>query len=263
MCLIGLKISDSSGVDLILANRDELYERPTLPAHYWEEAPHLLAGKDLRKGGTWLGVTLDGRFAALANLRIKGRRKLYPEELSRGEWVLRFLKKNSSTHQNREELLKAYIGEVENLKKNYPPFHMILGYLYGPIYYLSFLEPPKKIMPGIFVISNTPLKEPLPKMQILTEWLENHPHPSLEEGFQILGSPIPRPAHSSSISPVSIEELTLPIFVLSPSYGTRSSTVIQNQGKGEFCFQEKSFDSQGRISSFVSFKLILRKKDTH
>ena len=51
------------------ANRDEFFRRETEPLHEWADAPGLLAGRDLSGGGTWLGVTRDGRFAALTNYR--------------------------------------------------------------------------------------------------------------------------------------------------------------------------------------------------
>ena len=70
MCLILLSYKTHPHYPLIIAaNRDEFFDRPTAPAAFWEDAPTLLAGKDLRGGGTWLGVTRDGRIAALANFR--------------------------------------------------------------------------------------------------------------------------------------------------------------------------------------------------
>ena len=54
---------------IVAANRDEFYERPTAPAGFWSESPRILAGRDLKEGGTWLGVTRSGRFAAVTNYR--------------------------------------------------------------------------------------------------------------------------------------------------------------------------------------------------
>ena len=70
MCLILLAIKTHPSYKLILAaNRDEFYDRPTAPAAFWEKAPHLLAGKDLRADGTWLGITQQGRIGAITNYR--------------------------------------------------------------------------------------------------------------------------------------------------------------------------------------------------
>ncbi len=70
MCLLLLAIKAHPNYKLILAaNRDEYYDRPTAPAAFWEEAPCLMAGRDLRAGGTWLGITKNGRIGAITNYR--------------------------------------------------------------------------------------------------------------------------------------------------------------------------------------------------
>ena len=70
MCLILLSYLNHPSFRLILAaNRDEFYDRPTAPLGFWREAPHILAGKDLKNGGTWLGVTKTGRICAVTNFR--------------------------------------------------------------------------------------------------------------------------------------------------------------------------------------------------
>ncbi|MCB0764683.1 MAG: NRDE family protein, partial [Flavobacteriales bacterium] len=70
MCLVVLAYKVHPAFPLIvLANRDEFLDRPALPAHAWQDAPHIFAGRDVQAGGTWLGVTRSGRFAALTNYR--------------------------------------------------------------------------------------------------------------------------------------------------------------------------------------------------
>lgn len=70
MCLINFQWHTHPNYPLIVAaNRDELYERPTAPAHFWQDYPFILAGRDLQQHGTWLGITTSGRFAALTNYR--------------------------------------------------------------------------------------------------------------------------------------------------------------------------------------------------
>jgi uncharacterized protein with NRDE domain len=54
---------------ILLANRDEFYDRPTAGAGFWRDAPEIYAGRDLVHGGTWLGITESGRFAAVTNYR--------------------------------------------------------------------------------------------------------------------------------------------------------------------------------------------------
>ena len=76
MCLIAFAWRAHPRSRLIVAaNRDEYFGRPAAPAGFWDDHPNVLAGRDLEAGGTWLGVTLDGRFAALTNYRNPADRK--------------------------------------------------------------------------------------------------------------------------------------------------------------------------------------------
>lgn len=76
MCLIAFAWKAHPDFPLIVAaNRDEWRARPAAPAHWWEDQPNILAGRDLKAGGTWLGVTRSGRFAALTNFRDPADRK--------------------------------------------------------------------------------------------------------------------------------------------------------------------------------------------
>ena len=91
MCLIFLAWRRHPDYRLVVAaNRDEFYARPTAPAGYWPEAPDVLAGRDLEGGGTWLGVTRTGRFAALTNYR-RGDDGHIPDAPTRGRLVSDFL----------------------------------------------------------------------------------------------------------------------------------------------------------------------------
>ncbi len=91
MCLILFAWKMHQNFPLVLAaNRDEFYERPSAPAAFWEDAPDLLAGRDLRDGGTWLGITRGGRVAALTNYR--DPTSLKTEAPSRGMLVSDYLR---------------------------------------------------------------------------------------------------------------------------------------------------------------------------
>ena len=73
----------------LAANRDEFFRRTAEPMHWWSEAPGLLAGRDLVGGGTWLGMTRDGRFAALTNYRAP--HEMRPDAPTRGTLVSNWL----------------------------------------------------------------------------------------------------------------------------------------------------------------------------
>ena len=109
MCLILFAYKYHSNYPLILAsNRDEFYKRPTKKAHFWEDHPNVLAGRDLEQMGTWLGVTRTGRIAALTNYRDP---KLHnKEKRSRGELVQNFLTGYVTP--------KEYINIIKEKKRN-------------------------------------------------------------------------------------------------------------------------------------------------
>nr|MCU0405604.1 NRDE family protein [Ignavibacteriaceae bacterium] len=90
MCLIVFANNAHPKYKLVFAaNRDEFYNRPSEQADYWTEHPDLLAGKDLQAYGTWMGITRQGRFAAITNFRdLKNHRSDAP---SRGNLPLDFL----------------------------------------------------------------------------------------------------------------------------------------------------------------------------
>jgi uncharacterized protein with NRDE domain len=88
LCLIAFSWQPEQGRLHLLANRDEFYARPTAPAHWWPDHPDIWAGRDLQAGGTWLGMSRTGRFAALTNVREGGARS---GGRSRGELVADFL----------------------------------------------------------------------------------------------------------------------------------------------------------------------------
>ena len=70
MCLAVLALHALPGIPvLIAANRDEFHARPTHPAAQWADAPGLYAGRDGLAGGSWMGVTAQGRFALVTNFR--------------------------------------------------------------------------------------------------------------------------------------------------------------------------------------------------
>jgi uncharacterized protein with NRDE domain len=102
---------------IVAANRDEFYERPTAPVHFWEDHPHLLAGRDLKKMGTWMGVTKAGRFAALTNYR--SPKEESDGKRSRGELVGDFLK--SVVHP------EDYLQKVMENRRLYPGYKLLVG----------------------------------------------------------------------------------------------------------------------------------------
>lgn len=109
MCLVVIAYKVHPDYPLVIvSNRDEFFERPTEPIHTWDCQPTILAGKDLKAGGTWLGANSLGKVAFLTNVR-NFRKPPHPHPRSRGNLVLDFLKspKDFSARQYQEEVLKT------------------------------------------------------------------------------------------------------------------------------------------------------------
>ena len=140
---------------LVAANRDEFYLRPTAAAQLWAEHPGLLAGRDLVAGGTWLGITREGRFAAITNHRRAEAVAAGPH--SRGLLTLNFLRGEISAAE--------YLADLEGHGAGYAGFHLLLGEA-GEMYYYSNVEGPVQVLPpGVYGLSNAPLDSAWPKVK--------------------------------------------------------------------------------------------------
>ena len=211
---------------VLAANRDEFYDRPTAPAHYWEDAPHVLAGRDLLKMGTWMGVTTNGRFAALTNYRdpredVRGKR-------SRGEVVADFLKCGQSPAE--------YMSAAAKKREQYPGYNLLAGNLNkDELYFYSNVENNVRMLtPGIYGVSNHLLDTEWPKVvrakQGLTDAIRGDDADLPERLFDVLQDETRAPDEALPSSGVSLEweRLLSPVYIRSRerNYGTRSSTVI-------------------------------------
>ncbi len=122
MCLVTFAVGVHARYPFVLvANRDERYERPSAGLHFWDDQPGLLAGRDLEHGGTWLGLTRSGRFATLTNHPFTDWQPL--DAVSRGNLVSDFL--------NGEMSAETYLGVLRSSRHSYEGYHLIFGTLAG------------------------------------------------------------------------------------------------------------------------------------
>ncbi len=164
MCLILFAYHSHPKYKLIVAaNRDEEYERPTAPVHYWEDHPQILAGRDLKQMGTWMGVTREGRFSALTNYRSLSEMNAVGKR-SRGELVGDFLKNQCAAGG-----IPSEVAENRNL---YPGFNLLAGDKDELYYYSNIENKVKKLKPGIYGVSNHLLNTEWPKVKKGKEGLE-------------------------------------------------------------------------------------------
>lgn len=256
MCLIAIALHCHPRYELVLiANRDEFFARPTAPAAFWSEAPEILAGRDLEKGGTWLGVTRTGRLAAITNFRGSSRGR--PQAPSRGGVVARYLRESSRPR----EFLNALLPEAPA----YNDFNLLVGEVTArgiSLDYFSTVEnSSRSVVPGIHGLSNHLLDTPWPKVERaragLAELLARFPSTLPTRGlFELLREDAIAPDELLPVTGVGLEhERRLsPIFIQGGGYGTRSSTVVAFRivpgHKTNCIFIERTFDGSRSPDSF-------------
>jgi uncharacterized protein with NRDE domain len=239
MCLINFQLNDHPTYKLIIAaNRDEVYERPTAPAHFWEEEPNILAGQDLLQKGTWLGITKNGRFAALTNYRDPEHMK--KGALSRGEIVKSYLTGGLSP--------EAYIQQLKERKNDYVGFNVLVGNADKLVHYNNVLDEQTNIPPGTHGLSNATLDTPWPKVvkgkKELKEYTGEHDKIDPEQLFSIVADAEESDEDSLPDTGVGLElERKLSsLFIKMPEYGTRSSTVLLVDKENNLTFIERTFE---------------------
>jgi uncharacterized protein with NRDE domain len=238
MCLIFLGWQRHPKYRLVVAaNRDESYARPTAPAGYWKEAPELLAGRDLEGGGTWLGVTRSGRFAALTNVRRGDDRVVNAP--TRGRLVSDFLLSESRPAD--------YLQLLVERADAYNGFNLLVGDHESLHWFAPHGGEPLMLEAGIYAVSNDLLDTPWPKVvrgKKVFERLLEAPDIDPVAIFDLLtdrqiaeDAALP----DTGIGLVRERELS-PIFITAGDYGTRSSTVLLMEGTGDVTFHERTHE---------------------
>ena len=253
MCLILLAWKADRDYPLVLAaNRDEFYDRPSARAGFWEEDPDLLAGRDLREGGTWLGATRAGRVAALTNYREPASLKTGAP--SRGRLAVDYLR----GRENPE----AYLDGIAPAG-DYNGFNLLVGNPDG-LFCFSNRGSRVRIEPGIHGLSNRLLDTPWPKVERGKEALATllkQGKPTPEKMLDLLADRSRPPDQSLPDTGVGLEweRILSPLFIVSPVYGTRSSTVLLVDRSGEVTFAERTFNN-GADPRTVRFTFPIRER---
>jgi uncharacterized protein with NRDE domain len=240
MCLILIAHQiDPERPLLVLANRDEFYDRPSAAAALWEDVPGLVAGRDLVSDGSWFGARGE-RWATVTNVR-EGRRNEQDRHSSRSRgWLVRdFLTSTQSPHD--------FIAAAEEHFGEFAGFNLLLGDA-GELYYASNrLRQPVSLQPGLYGLSNHLLDTPWPKVVRgkvgLKRLLQDD---ALDEtrAFELL-------ADTTLVDDAELPETGVPlawerglsaIFVRLPRYGTRSSTLLTRGADSRCLLVERRFD---------------------
>lgn len=236
---------------LVAANRDEFHTRPALPAHWWDDAPGVLAGRDLEAGGTWLGVTPGGRFAAITNYR--GPSVHLAGARSRGTLVSEFLTGNESA----TTYLRRIIGEGHR----YNGFSLLAMDGDTLAFASNRCREVLRLAPGVYGLSNHLLDTPWPKVtegKAELERLLAEPDVHIPDLLALLAVADSRivgaPGADIGSDPGRMQWRSSR-FILGGNYGTRASTVVRLDAEGGGVFVERSFDSRGTAVGDAAFEL--------
>lgn len=225
MCLIVFAWQIVPNLPLVAAgNRDEFYDRPARPADWWEDHPQIYAGRDLRGGGTWMGITREGRFAAITNVRAPTEKR--SDAPTRGALVAEYLAGRMTPQE--------YIEVISTDAARYNGFNLLIGDRDSLVWYsntaLDDERNGKPMAPGVYGLSNGALDTPWPKVlrtkaQFSSLLCQGAPKDAylemLADTTQAQDSCLPKTGVS-----LEWERLLSAVCIESPTYGTRSSTLV-------------------------------------
>jgi len=261
MCIAYIQFQPQSPWPFIVAaNRDEFHQRPTQIAHYWHDHPNILAGRDLQAGGTWLGLNQQTRrFALVTNVR-EPHQPTPDHAISRGTLVQNFLQNKISASN--------YLTKVAQKAKYYAGFNLIVaeGLHQSNInlwYYSNRNnQAPKQLTPGTYLLSNAFLNKHWPKTLRLKQRMQqalNKSYPNikvqnlmhvLNDRETALDAQLPNTGLSHEM-----EKRLSSIFIVSPNYGSRCSTIFMVNDRGHGLFCEQSYDMTGQETDRIDWPI--------
>jgi uncharacterized protein with NRDE domain len=237
----------------VAANRDEFHERPAAPLAKWPAPSEVIAGRDLRAQGTWLGLDRRRHFGVVTNFRELQRPR--PSAPSRGNLIPQYLGALSGAAE--------FLGALEPQAPGYSGFNLLLAdgdsLWYASNRAARFARP---LPPGIYGLSNQFLDTPWPKLRRVRQRFEaaltDCDVLSPAGLFAMLGDRARISADEelpkTGIPPEWERVLSSP-FVLHPDYGTRCSTVLLLESSGALYLAERRFDALGALNGETEFEL--------
>jgi len=238
MCLIFISFQQHPNYKLIVAgNRDEFYNRKTAAANYWSDYPQILGGRDLEAGGTWLGMSTSGKISMLTNYR--DPKNINPAAPSRGQLVSDYLKSTITA--------EAYTRGVESDGKKYNGFNLIVGSPEELWYYSNYRNGITPLAPGFYGISNHLLESPWPKVLIGKQKISPVLRPNIVDPEQVLEILYDDQVADDDQLPdtgltLERERALSSMFIKTPNYGSRCSTVVLVNKSNEVLFTERVYD---------------------
>lgn len=236
MCLVAFSWKNHSEFPLIIsANRDEFFDRPTQSFHQWRSG--IIAGKDLRGGGTWMGFHPDGKWALLTNYRDFNRAQR--GEISRGKLVQDFLENEAKPEE--------YLEGVFKNKDRYEGFNLLVSDGEKLFYLSNYMEEIVEVQPGIYGLSNGLINDPWPKVELAKAQLSSVISGGIsdEKLLNILKSTETHPIESLPKTGASESMeigLSAQLIRLPPNYGTVSASAVLRNRQGKTTVTERTYD---------------------
>ena len=204
---------------ILLANRDEYYERPTRQLGFWDKEADLIGGRDLRAGGTWLAMNRSGAFAAVTNVRMSIAQ---PHAKSRGFLPIDFLKSSQTS--------EAYMQKLLNQRRMYNGYNLLTRKMDTIFHFNNQLGIINEVSPGIHGLCNASLNTSWPKLEVLKERFKL----TIEKEFdkeELLNLMMDKQIVKDELLPETgimqdMERDLSSIFIDMPTYGTRSTALI-------------------------------------
>lgn len=250
MCLLVFAWQSHPRYRLIFAgNRDEFHDRPAAAMQWWSDEPAILAGRDLKAGGTWLGVSRSGRFGVVTNYR--DLQRPVPGAPSRGELIREWLVGT--------EAPLAFTGRLEPRALAYAGFNLLIADD-GQMAYASNRAPEfaRALPAGVYGLSNHLLDTPWPKLERTRARFARliaRPQPALADLEQMLADR--QPAADTELPQTGLalerERLLSAPFIVDEQYGTRCTTLVLVDQEGRMLVRERRFDPAGRITAMEDF----------
>ena len=252
MCLILLAAQAHPDYALIVAaNRDEFFERPTLPAARWTDNSSVIGGRDLEKGGSWLATARGGRLAAVTNFRDPNR----PNAGTRSRGLL------ISDYVSHKQTPAAFLDGLQKQSDSYDGFNLIVADHGGAFHFSNISNAATALPPGVHGLSNHLLNTPWPKVErgkaAMTRLLRQSGETLIDDLFAaLLDAEVPRDADLPATG-VSLdwERRLATVFINGSAYGTRASTVVLIDYAGAVTLVERRFGPDGKPDGTTSLHL--------
>jgi uncharacterized protein with NRDE domain len=258
MCIAAFAWIPDSDTPLVLAaNRDEFFARPTEPMHWWPNSS-VLAGRDLKANGAWLGITQHGRFALLTNIRNPLLRRTGAP--SRGDIVKNYLESAAP--------IATFVTELAAVAERYEGFNFLCGEINASGREMWFLNSAERVVKrldsGLYGLSNASLDTDWPKLRRVKQGLrhalaERDSDAQRARLLRLLRNTTPTNDQQLPRTGVPLEwERTLgAIFIHRDDYGTRASTVLRvSAGRANVSEINYTADAGMAQSNDFSFDLL-------